>query len=217
MKAKDVRPGDTVIVRKAGDVIPEVVGPVLAERPDGLAEWVFPTDCPVCGTRLVRPEGEADHRCPNELCPARVAGTIAHFGGRGAMDIEGFGEQRVRLFQSMGMLADVADVYRLDWDRLRELDGFGDTSIANLQAAIEASKQRPLANLLVGLNIRHVGGAGAEVLARAFGHLDRIMAAVGRRAGRRRGHRAHHRPERARLVRPAGQPGHHREAARSPG
>ena len=177
VKVKDVRPGDTVIVRKAGDVIPEVVGPVLAERPEGLPEWVFPTDCPVCGTALVRPEGEADHRCPNELCPARVAGTIAHFGGRGAMDIEGFGEQRVRLFQSMGMLADVADVYRLDWDRLRQLDGFGDTSIGNLQAAIEASKQRPLANLLVGLNIRHVGGAGAEVLARAFGHLDRIMAA----------------------------------------
>jgi len=177
VKAKDVRPGDTVIVRKAGDVIPEVVGPVLAERPKGLAEWVFPTGCPVCGTTLVRPEGEADHRCPNELCPARVGGTIAHFGGRGAMDIEGFGEQRVQLFQSMGMLADVADVYRLDWDRLRQLEGFGETSIANLQAAIEASKQRPLANLLVGLNIRHVGGAGAEVLARAFGHLDRIMAA----------------------------------------
>ncbi|HEY5154611.1 MAG TPA: NAD-dependent DNA ligase LigA [Acidimicrobiales bacterium] len=177
VKAKDVRPGDVVIVRKAGDVIPEVVGPVLAERPPGLAEWVFPRDCPVCATPLVRPEGEADHRCPNESCPARVAGTIAHFGGRGAMDIEGFGEQRVRLFQSMGMLADVGDVYRLDWDRLRDLDGFGETSIANLQAAIEASKQRPLANLLVGLNIRHVGGAGAEILARAFGHLDRIMAA----------------------------------------
>ena len=125
----------------------------------------------------MRPEGEADHRCPNEFCPARVAGTIAHFGGRGAMDIEGFGEQRVQLFQSMGMLADVADVYRLDWNRLRLLEGFGETSIANLRAAIEASKQRPLANLLVGLNIRHVGGAGAEVLARAFGHIDRIMAA----------------------------------------
>ena len=139
VKVKDVRPGDTVIVRKAGDVIPEVVGPVLAERPDGLAEWVFPADCPVCGTPLVRPEGEADHRCPNERCPARVAGTIAHFGGRGAMDIEGFGEQRVQLFQSMGMLRDVADVYALDWERLRPLDGFGETSVANLQSAIEAS------------------------------------------------------------------------------
>jgi DNA ligase (NAD+) len=106
-----------------------------------------------------------------------VAGTISHFAGRGAMDIEGFGEQRVVLFQSMGMLADVADVYRLDYERLAELGGFGETSIANLRAAIEASKQRPLANLLVGLNIRHLGGAGGEVLARAFGHLDRIRAA----------------------------------------
>jgi DNA ligase (NAD+) len=178
VKAKDVRPGDTVIVRKAGDVIPEIVGPVLSDRPKkGLPEWEFPADCPVCGTPLVRPEGEADHRCPNLLCPARVAGAIEHFASRGAMDIEGFGEQRVRLFQEMGMLADVADVYRIDWDRLRDLDGFGELSIANLQAGIEASKQRPLAALLVGLNVRHLGGAGSEVLARAFGHLDKIMDA----------------------------------------
>ncbi len=107
-----------------------------------------------------------------------MAGAIEHFASRGAMDIEGFGEQRVRLFQEMGMLADVADVYRLDWDRLRDLEGFGELSIANLQAGIEASKQRPLAALLVGLNIRHLGGAGSEALARAFGHLDRIMAAT---------------------------------------
>ncbi len=175
--AKDVRPGDVVIVRKAGDVIPEVVGPVLAERPKRLAKWKFPTNCPVCDTPLVRPEGEADHRCPNELCPARVAGTIEHFASRGAMDIEGFGEQRVQLFQSMGMLADVADVYRLDYDRLRQLDGFGEVSIKNLDGAVEASKSRPLANLLVGLNIRHLGYAGSELLARAFGHLDQIMGA----------------------------------------
>ena len=178
VKAKDVRIGDTVIVRKAGDVIPEIVGPVLADRPKkGRPEWVFPTNCPVCATPLVRPEGESDHRCPNLRCPARVAGAIEHFASRGAMDIEGFGEQRVRLFQGMGMLADVGDVYRIDWDRLRDLDGFGELSIANLQAGIEASKQRPLAALLVGLNIRHLGGAGSEVLARAFGHLDTIMAA----------------------------------------
>ena len=174
---KDVRPGDTVIVRKAGDVIPEVVGPVLSERPPDAEPWVFPADCPVCGTALVRPEGEADHRCPNEACPARVAGTIEHFASRSAMDIEGFGEQRVRLFQSMGMLADVGDIYALDFDRIGELEGFGETSIANLRSAIEASKQRPLANLLVGLNIRHVGGAVAELLAESFGHLDAIQAA----------------------------------------
>jgi DNA ligase (NAD+) len=178
VRAKDVRPGDTVIVRKAGDVIPEVVGPVLSERPEGLPEWQFPHDCPVCGTRLVRPEGEADHRCPNEACPARVTGAIEHFASRGAMDIEGFGEQRVQLFQSLGMVRDIADIYSLDEARLRELEGFGELSVANLHDAIEASKQRPLANLLVGLNIRHVGGAIAELLASHFGHLDRLVAAA---------------------------------------
>jgi DNA ligase (NAD+) len=178
VEAKDVRVGDTVIVRKAGDVIPEVVGPVLADRPKGRRRWRFPTVCPVCGTAFVRPEGEADTRCPNEACPARVAGTIEHFASRGAMDIEGFGEQRVQLFQSLGMLGDIADVYDLDLDRLRELEGFGEQSVANLAQAIEASKQRPLANLLVGLNIRHLGPAGAEALAAHFGHLDAIMGAT---------------------------------------
>ncbi len=175
--AKDVRPGDTVIVRKAGDVIPEVVGPVLADRPEGLRRWRFPTHCPVCGTPLVRAEGEADHRCPNETCPARVAGAIEHFASRGAMDIEGLGEQRVHLFAELGMLADVADVYFLDLERLRGLEGFGEVSIANLRNAIEASKARPLANLLVGLNIRHLGPAGAEAIASELGHLDRILDA----------------------------------------
>lgn len=177
VKVKDVRPGDTVIVRKAGDVIPEVVGPVLALRPKRLREWTFPSNCPVCGTRLVRPEGEADHRCPNLSCPARVAGAIEHFASRGAMDIEGLGEQRVRLFLQLGLVADLADIYTLDWERLRGEEGFGDLSIANLRAAIDASKQRPLANLLVGLNIRHLGPAGAEALAGSLGHLDRIADA----------------------------------------
>jgi DNA ligase (NAD+) len=175
--AKDVRPGDIVIVRKAGDVIPEVVGPVPADRPRGLRRWRFPKTCPVCDTPLVRAEGEADHRCPNEACPARVAGAIEHFASRGAMDIEGLGEQRVHLFAELGMLADVADVYFLDLDRLRGMEGFGDVSIANLRAAVEASKDRPLANLLVGLNIRHLGPASAEAHAAELGHLDRIMDA----------------------------------------
>jgi DNA ligase (NAD+) len=175
--AKDVRPGDIVIVRKAGDVIPEVVGPVLADRPKGLRRWRFPTACPVCGTALVRAEGEADHRCPNDVCPARVAGAIEHFASRGAMDIEGLGEQRVHLFAELGMLADVADVYFLDLDRVRDMEGFGEVSVANLRDAIEASRSRPLANLLVGLNIRHLGPAGAEAIATELGHLDRILDA----------------------------------------
>ncbi|CAN5581413.1 NAD-dependent DNA ligase LigA [soil metagenome] len=178
VRAKDVRPGDTVVVRRAGDVIPEVLGPVLAERPDGLAPWEFPTTCPCpLASTLVRPDGESDTRCVHPQCPFQQAGSIEHFASRGALDIEGFGEQRVRLFGELGLLADVADIYSLDWDRIAELEGFGPTSAANLQAAIEASKQRPLANLLVGLNIRHLGGAGAELFARAFGHLDAIVAA----------------------------------------
>ncbi len=175
--AKDVRPGDTVIVRKAGDVIPEVVGPVLADRPEGLEPWVFPTECPVCGHTLVRPEGEADHRCPNISCPARVAGAIEHFASRGAMDIEGLGEQRVRLFNELGLVHDVADVYSLRAEDLLAIDKFAQVSVDNLLAAIEASKSRPLPNLLVGLNIRHLGPAGSVALASHFGHLDRIEAA----------------------------------------
>ncbi len=177
VKAKDVRPGDLVVVRKAGDVIPEVVRPVLAERPAGLPEWVFPTVCPVCSEPLQRLEGEAATYCVNATCPARRATAIEHFASRGAMDIEGFGEQTVRLFLELGLLGDIADIYTLDLDRVRELEGFGETSVNNLQSAIEASKQRPLANLLVGLNIAHLGGAGSQVLARHFGHLDAILAA----------------------------------------
>ena len=177
VRAKDVRPGDIVVVRKAGDVIPEVVGPVLAERPEGLPAWSFPTECPVCHEPLQRLEGEAATYCINLVCPARRATAIEHFASRGAMDIEGFGEQTVRLFMELGLLRDIGDIYALDFDRIRSLEGFGDTSAENLRSAIEASKQRPLANLLVGLNIAHVGGAGSEVLARHFGHLDRLMAA----------------------------------------
>jgi len=179
VRAKDVREGDTVIVRKAGDVIPEVVGPVLALRPEGSEPWGFPPDCPVCGTPLLRPEGEADHRCPNEHCPARVAGWIQHFASRGAMDIEGLGEKRVQELIQLGLVGrDPADLYAIDWDRLRGVDGWGEVSIRNLQAGIEASKQRPLANLLTGLNIRHLGGTMAATLAAATGHLDRIVAAT---------------------------------------
>ena len=177
VRAKDVRPGDTVVVRKAGDVIPEVAGPVLALRPEGLAEWAFPTACPRCGGPLVRLEGESDTFCTNVECPAQRAARIEHFASRGAMDIEGLGERTVRLFLDRELLADVAGIYSLDFHRVRELDGFGEISVVNLRAAIEASKQRPLANLLVGLNIRHLGGTGSQVLARALGHLDRIEAA----------------------------------------
>jgi DNA ligase (NAD+) len=177
VRAKDVRPGDTVIVRKAGDVIPEVVKPVLAERPDGLAEWTFPTTCPVCGEPLVRLEGESDTFCTNVECPGQRWARIAHFTSRGAMDIEGLGERTVSVFLEHELIHDPADIYALDFDRVRELEGFGEISITNLRNAIEASKQRPLANLIVGLGIRHAGGTVSRVLAAAFGHLDALMAA----------------------------------------
>ena len=177
VKAKDVRPGDTVTVRKAGDVIPEVVGPVLSLRPAGLPEWTFPKTCPRCGAPLVRLEGESDTFCTNVDCPQQRVARIAHFASRGAMDIEGLGEQSVIRFCDDGLLRDVADIYDLDFERIRGMEGFGEISVRNLQQAIEASKQRSLANLLVGLGIRHLGGTGSQVLARAVGSLDAIAGA----------------------------------------
>ena len=177
VRLKDVRPGDTVTVRKAGDVIPEVVGPVLELRPDGLPEWRFPTECPSCGHPLVRPEGEAQTLCTNPDCPQKRLARISHFGSRGAMDIDGLGEQQVALFLELGLLSDVAGIYTIDFDRVRGLKGYGETSVRNLQQAIEASKERPLANLLFGLNIVHLGQAGAEALAAGLGSLDAIMGA----------------------------------------
>ena len=178
VRAKDVRPGDTVIVRKAGDVIPEVVGPVLAERPKGLEPWSFPPQCPACGQPLQRLEGESDTFCLNLECPAQRAGRIQHFASRAAMDIEGFGEQRAYQFTGSGLLDDVSDIYALNAEKLATIEGFGDISIRNLLNAIEASKARPLGNLLIGLNIRLLGVTGSHVLARTFGHLDRLMEAT---------------------------------------
>ena len=177
VRHKDVRPGDTVIVRKAGDVIPEVVGPVLELRPEGLPEWNFPTACPSCGQPLVRPEGEAQHLCRNPECPQKRWAALSHFASRGAMDIDGLGEQQIATFLDLGLLTDPADIYRLDFGSIAELPGYKDASIANLRSAIEASTHRPLANLLFGLNIVHLGAAGAEVLARSLGSLDAIMGA----------------------------------------
>ena len=176
--AKDVRPGDVVVVRKAGDVIPEVLRPVPSERPDGSVPWTFPTECPACGEPLVRPEGEAATFCANHACPRQVRGRIEHFASRGAMDVEGFGEQRVDLFVSEGLLVDVAGMFSLDYDRIAAWDGFGETSVENLRRAVDVARDRPLGRLLFGLRIPHVGTTVADVLASAFGHLDRLQEAV---------------------------------------
>lgn len=175
---KDVRPGDTVIVRKAGDVIPEVVGPVLSFRPEGLQPWKFPTTCPSCAEPLVRQEGESDTFCLNLECPSQRAGRISHFASRGAMDIEGLGEQNAYRFSNDGLLDDIADIYALTPEKLKTVEGYGEVSIRNLLAAIEVSKQRPLRNLLIGMNIRHLGATGSQLVARHFGNLDAVMNAT---------------------------------------
>jgi DNA ligase (NAD+) len=175
---KDVRKGDTVIVRRAGDVIPEIVGPVLSKRKRGARRWKMPAACPSCGTPLVREEGEADHRCPNKRgCPSQGIEWLFHFAGRGAMDIEHLGYMTVMRLLEAGLIEDPADIYALDAEKLGQLPGFKDKAIANVLEQIEASKDRPLWRLLVGLNIRHVGTHVAQVLARAFGSTDAIADA----------------------------------------
>jgi DNA ligase (NAD+) len=178
VRRKDVRRGDTVIVRRAGDVIPEIVGPVLSKRKRGARIWRFPTVCPSCGTTLVRAEGEADHRCLNRACSSRNVEWLGAFSSRGAMDIEGLGYMTGIALLERGLVKDPADVYALTAEDLGQLEGFAERSIANLLASIEASKDRPIWRLLVGLNIRHVGTHVAQVLARAFGSIDAIAAAT---------------------------------------
>lgn len=175
--AKDVRPGDTVIVRRAGDVIPEVVGPVLSERDPKSKPWKFPTNCPVCGEPLSRPEGVAATHCVNFHCPRQVRGRIEHWAGRTAMDIEFLGEKNVDRFVEAGLLSDVADLYSLDFDAILAMDGFKEKSVDNLRQAIEISKAKPLGNLLFGLRIPEIGQVNAQTLASAFGTMERIMEA----------------------------------------
>jgi DNA ligase (NAD+) len=175
---KDVRPGDTVVVRKAGDVIPEVVRPVLSKRKQGARRWKFPTDCPACGAPLVRLEGESDHHCINVECPEQRVQRIVYFAGRNAMDIEGLGEERVRQFVDAGLLSDAGDIYSLTVDRLLPLERMAQKSAENLVAGIEASKARGLARVLVGLGVRHFGPTAAQAVARAMGSLDVIERAT---------------------------------------
>ena len=179
--AKDVRPGDLVIVRKAGDVIPEVVGPVK-EGPGVPArrkpKWKFPTKCPSCGEPLVRLPDESDTYCTNIDCPAQRVQRIAHYSSRSAMDIEGLGEERVLQLVAAGLVNDPADLYGLTIDELVQLERFAEISARNLVSAIGASRTRPLSRLLVALGIRHVGPTGARAVARAFGTLEAIEAAT---------------------------------------
>jgi DNA ligase (NAD+) len=187
---KDVREGDTVIIEKGGDVIPKVVGPVLAERPESSQPWEMPTECPACGSTLRRPEGEVVYRCENVSCPARIRRALEHFASRGAMDIEGLGEAIVDGLVEQGLVHDFADLYALTAPQLeslvvaprearserarpRKLGKVG----TNLAAEIDRSRSADLSRLIYALGIRHVGERSGQVLAAAFGSMDALIAA----------------------------------------
>ncbi len=179
VQLKDVRPGDTVVVRKAGDVIPEVVGPVLDKRPKNSKPWKFPDTCP-CDLKsaLVQIEGESDTRCVEPSCPFQRDQRIIHFASRGGMDIEGLGEKTVFALSDLQLIQDVGDLYSLTQDQLLQIEGFGELSATNLLQALEKSKSKPLPKLLTALGIKHLGPAASESLAKTFGNLDNIVTAT---------------------------------------
>lgn len=174
---KDVRVGDTVLIEKGGEVIPKVVQVVEAKRPPDTRPWVPPDRCPVCGTEVVRPEGEVDRRCPNSSCPAQMEEALKHFAGRTAMDIEGLGEVMVRQLLETGLVTSFADLYLLSEEQIVSLERMAEKSARNLLAGIEASKSRELRRLLFGLGIRFVGERAAQLLARHFRSLDALAEA----------------------------------------
>jgi DNA ligase (NAD+) len=174
---KDLRRGDRVVVQRAGDVIPQVVAPLVQERTGMERPFAMPERCPACDTPVVQHPGEVVIRCPNRACPAQLVQTIIHFASRGAMDIEGLGEKTlVKLFQR-GLVRDIADIYRLSASDLAALDGFGEIAAGNLVRAIEASKRQPWPRVLYGLGIRHVGDVTAGAIAGVAPSLDALLAA----------------------------------------
>ena len=178
VERKDVRVGDTVIVRRAGDVIPEVVGVIREKRPPGTRPWRMPAHCPVCGADVVREEGAAAHRCVGGLyCPAQRMGALRHFASRRALDIQGLGEKLVEQLVAKGLLRTVADLYRLKQADLAALERMGEKSARNLLDQIEKSKTTTLPRLLYALGIPQVGEATARALAEHFGDLDRLLDA----------------------------------------
>jgi len=177
IERKDVRVGDTVFIQRAGDVIPEVVSVVLDKRTGNPPRFKFPANCPVCGGRVVRPEGEAAHRCTNMNCPAQLQARIRHFAQRNAMDIEGLGDKLVAQLVERDLIKDVADLYHLDHQTLAGLERMADKSAKNLIDALGRSKTRELSRFVYALGIRHVGEHIAELLVQSFGSLEKIQAA----------------------------------------
>ena len=168
-----------MIVQRAGDVIPQVVGPVLSKRPSGTRRFSMPKKCPACKTDVVRNEGEAAYYCPNRQCPMQRMRSLEHFVSRGAMEIDGIGEQLAHLLMDRGFVRDGADLYRLHEKRddLLAVERLGAKSVDAILANIEKSKSRSLARVLIALGIRHVGGEMATLLAEHFGTFDALMSA----------------------------------------
>jgi DNA ligase (NAD+) len=177
VRRKDVRVGDTVLIERAGDVIPYVVQVVETRRPDGTKPFAFPDRCPACGGVAARPEGEAYWRCMNVACPAQLRGRLQHFGSRRAMDIEHLGESLVEQLVDRGLVRDFSDLYRLTVEQLAELERMAEKSAQNVVTAIAGSRARGLARLLNALGIRMVGERVAELLAAHFGDLEDIANA----------------------------------------
>lgn len=175
---KDVRIGDTVVVQRAGDVIPEIVQVVPSRRTGREKKFIMPERCPVCGAKVVRPEGEAAHRCIDIACPAQLKENIRHFASRGAMDIEGLGERLVSQLVDYGTVRNPADLYYLDKEKLMRMERLAEKSSENILRAIERSKKPPLDKFIYALGIRHVGEHIARLLVRKFGSLDGIIRAA---------------------------------------
>ncbi len=175
---KDIRIGDWVTVERAGDVIPQVVGPVLDRRTGQEQVFKMPANCPVCGTPVVKPESEAMHRCPNTSCPVQFFELLKHFVSKGAMDIDGLGEQWCNILIENGLVKDVAGLYRLDKDELLKLDRMGDKLATKKMTNIEVSKQRPLHRVLFALGIIHVGSEIAELLTQRYASLNEMAEAT---------------------------------------
>ena len=175
---RDIRIGDTVIVQRAGEVIPQVLGPVASLRTGEERIFQMPSECPVCGTAVVRPEGEAMHRCPNLSCPSQSSEALKHFVSRGAMDMEGVGESLCESLLESGLVKDPADLYSLTKDDLLTLERMAEKSASNVLAAIDASRSRPLPRVLIALGIPHVGGETAELLAQRYPDIDALANAT---------------------------------------
>ncbi|MBX3013537.1 MAG: NAD-dependent DNA ligase LigA [Caldilineaceae bacterium] len=173
----DIRIGDQVLVKRAGEVIPKVLRPLVELRDGSEQPWQMPTHCPDCGQPLMRPPGEAATYCVNNACPAQLVRAVEYFVSRGAMDIESFGYKQGELFVQKGFIRDLADIYYLPWDEIAQLEGYKTKRVENLRAGIEESKGRPVYRLLTALGIRFVGEVVAETLMRHYGSLEKLMLA----------------------------------------